>query len=414
MTHAELSSTSEPGARRTSDATPLRRSIGMVALASALGVAASMLPVAGPASADPIADARAQAAAITAKIQAAEAQIQALTGQVTAADYRLSQLQGQIDASKVELAKDQQQVSQDQAQLRSQAIADYTSSGTTSTDTQLFTSNVNTSGIRSEYSAIATGNVTATIARLHTAQAHLQDTQTSLEQQQAQAKATRDSLTQSQSQASALAQQDQTTLASVDANIQNLVAQQKAAAEAAAAQAAQAAFNQRLQQAQAAQAAAQTAAQTAAAVTPGGGSSRPSGGSSGGAGNACPHGTTTPLAAGAAGAVQAAEREIGVPYVWGGNTPAGFDCSGLVQWAYAQVGIGLPHYSGAQYADTTHIPLADIQPGDLLFYGPGGSDHVAMYVGGGSMIEAPYTGASVWITGVRTGSGFVGVGRVVG
>ncbi len=53
-----------------------------------------------------------------------------------------------------------------------------------------------------------------------------------------------------------------------------------------------------------------------------------------------------------------------------------------------------------------------MQPGDLLFYGPGGSEHVAMYVGGGSMIEAPYTGASVWITGVRTGDGFAGVGRV--
>ena len=138
------------------------------------------------------------------------------------------------------------------------------------------------------------------------------------------------------------------------------------------------------------------------------------GGSGSGASPAAPVPTAPlpPLAPGAAGAVQAAEREIGVPYVWGGNTPAGFDCSGLVQWSYAQVGISLPHYSGAQYEDTTHIPLADIEPGDLLFYGPGGSEHVAMYVGGGSMIEAPYTGASVWITGVRTGDGFVGVGRV--
>jgi cell wall-associated NlpC family hydrolase len=119
-----------------------------------------------------------------------------------------------------------------------------------------------------------------------------------------------------------------------------------------------------------------------------------------------------PLSGAAAVAVAAAEREIGVPYVWGGTTPAGFDCSGLVMWAYAQAGISLPHYSGAQYADTTHIPMADIEAGDLLFYGPGGSQHVAMYVGGGSMIEAPYTGASVWITGVRT-SGLAGVGRVV-
>ena len=81
-------------------------------------------------------------------------------------------------------------------------------------------------------------------------------------------------------------------------------------------------------------------------------------------------------------------------------------------WAYAQVGISLPHYSGAQYDDTTHIPLADIEPGDLLFYGPGGSDHVAMYVGGGEMVEAPETGEDVHITGVRT-DGLAGVGRVV-
>jgi peptidoglycan DL-endopeptidase CwlO len=113
------------------------------------------------------------------------------------------------------------------------------------------------------------------------------------------------------------------------------------------------------------------------------------------------------------GAIQAAMSQRGVPYVWGGETPGvGFDCSGLVQWSFAQAGISLPRTSGAQYGATTHIPLADIQAGDLLFYGPGGSEHVAMYVGGGSMIEAPFTGASVWVTGVRTDSGFVGVGRV--
>jgi cell wall-associated NlpC family hydrolase len=62
-------------------------------------------------------------------------------------------------------------------------------------------------------------------------------------------------------------------------------------------------------------------------------------------------------------------------------------------------------------ADSTPVPISDLQPGDLLFYGPGGSQHVAMYVGGGEMIESPYTGASVWITGLRLGSGFAGAGR---
>jgi len=361
--------------------------------------------LATPASADPIADAQAQASAITAKLNATQAQIAALTGQVNAADYKLSQLQDQISASQAEMAKDQHTVAVDEAQLRAQALADYTSSGTSSSSTQLFTSNVNTSGIRSEYSSIATGNVTSTIDHLHTAQAQLASTQASLEQQRSQAQATKDSLASAQQQATNLAAGEKSTLASVDANIQTLVAQKQAAEAAAAQAAAQAAFNQRVAAAQAAR---------AAAATPGPsvGSGSSGSGSGGGAPTVVPSAPPPPLSAGAAGAVQAAEREVGVPYVWGGTTPAGFDCSGLVMWAYAQVGIGLPHYSGAQYASTTHISMADIQPGDLLFYGPGGSDHVAMYVGGGSMIEAPYTGASVWITGVRT-SGLTGVGRVV-
>ena len=376
-----------------------------IAVASVLGATSVVFTAATPASADPISDAKAQAAAISAKLSAAQTQIQVLTGQVNQADYKLSQLRGQIAASQAQMANDQREVSRDQSQLRHQAISDYTSSGTSNTATQIFTSNVNTTGIRSEYSSIAAGNVTSTIAHLHTAQAQLAATQSSLQQQQGQAQAERNSLSSAQSQASSLAAQDAATLASVNANIQTLVQQQQAAAAAAAAAAAQAAFNQRVQAAKAAQ----TRQAPSAPSQPSGGSAS---GSSRGTGTVpAPTAPPPPLSGGASGAVQAAEREVGVPYVWGGTTPAGFDCSGLVMWAYAQVGIGLPHYSGAQYAATSHISMADIQPGDLLFYGPGGSDHVSMYVGGGSMIEAPYTGATVLITGVRTG-GLTGVGRV--
>jgi cell wall-associated NlpC family hydrolase len=112
--------------------------------------------------------------------------------------------------------------------------------------------------------------------------------------------------------------------------------------------------------------------------------------------------------------VAAAETQLGVPYQWGAESPGvAFDCSGLTAWAWTQAGVPLPHYSGAQFDDSTPVPLADIEPGDLLFYGPGGDEHVAMYVGGGQMIEAPYTGANVWITAVRTDAAddFVGVGR---
>jgi len=98
----------------------------------------------------------------------------------------------------------------------------------------------------------------------------------------------------------------------------------------------------------------------------------------------------------AAIAVQAAESRVGDPYVWGAAGPDAFDCSGLVMWAYEQAGISLPHFSGAQFADTTQIPMSDLEPGDLVFPADPG-EHVAMYVGGGMIVQAPYTGADVQI-----------------
>jgi cell wall-associated NlpC family hydrolase len=95
-------------------------------------------------------------------------------------------------------------------------------------------------------------------------------------------------------------------------------------------------------------------------------------------------------------AVAAAESRVGDPYVWGAAGPNAFDCSGLVMWAYEQAGVYLPHYSGAQYADTIHIPMSDLEPGDLVFPADPGQ-HVAMYVGNGEIVQAPYTGADVQV-----------------
>jgi cell wall-associated NlpC family hydrolase len=89
-----------------------------------------------------------------------------------------------------------------------------------------------------------------------------------------------------------------------------------------------------------------------------------------------------------------AERYLGVPYVWGGASPSGFDCSGLVQYVYAKLGIDLPHSSQMQWGCGTPVARSQLEPGDLVFFG---SDihHVGIYVGGGSMIHAPHTGAVV-------------------
>jgi len=110
-------------------------------------------------------------------------------------------------------------------------------------------------------------------------------------------------------------------------------------------------------------------------------------------------------------AIATAESYIGVWYQWGGASRSGVDCSGLIMLAYQAAGIDFPHYSGAMYEDTERVPLADIEPGDLLFYGYDGDDHVAMYVGDGKMIEAEMTGTQVHIVPVRLGYGFFGLGR---
>jgi cell wall-associated NlpC family hydrolase len=111
-------------------------------------------------------------------------------------------------------------------------------------------------------------------------------------------------------------------------------------------------------------------------------------------------------------AIRAALSYLGVPYVWGGASRSGVDCSGLIMLAWDAAGVYLPHYSGAQYADTVHIPRRDIRPGDLIFYGYDGDQHVTMYLGHGLMIEAPTYGQVVHITPARWGYGYWGVGRV--
>ncbi len=110
-------------------------------------------------------------------------------------------------------------------------------------------------------------------------------------------------------------------------------------------------------------------------------------------------------------AINAAMSYIGTPYVWGGASHSGVDCSGLIMLAYEAAGIDFPHYSGAMYQDTMRVPLVDIEPGDLIFYGYDGDQHVAMYVGDGKMIEAEMTGTLVHIVPIRLGYGFFGLGR---
>jgi cell wall-associated NlpC family hydrolase len=98
-----------------------------------------------------------------------------------------------------------------------------------------------------------------------------------------------------------------------------------------------------------------------------------------------------PNASAAAIAVQAAYSVLGAPYVFGAAGPSAFDCSGLTSWAWAQAGVYLPHSASAQYSSLPRVPLSDVQPGDIIYYGNFGP-HVGIYVGGGTIIHARHPG----------------------
>lgn len=107
---------------------------------------------------------------------------------------------------------------------------------------------------------------------------------------------------------------------------------------------------------------------------------------------------------GASTAIATAQSYLGVPYVWGGESYGGVDCSGLTMLAWGSAGVDLPHLSRAQYSYGTHVPIGSMEAGDLIFWSSNGTQsgiyHVAIYLGGGQMIEAPTFGVPVRITGV--------------
>jgi cell wall-associated NlpC family hydrolase len=96
------------------------------------------------------------------------------------------------------------------------------------------------------------------------------------------------------------------------------------------------------------------------------------------------------------GVVGIAMQYLGVPYVWGGASPSGFDCSGLVMYVYAKVGVSLPHNAAAQYGYGMPVSRDQLQPGDLVFFN--GLGHNGIYIGGGQFIHAPHTGDVVKIS----------------
>ncbi|MFI4971062.1 MAG: NlpC/P60 family protein [Hyphomicrobiales bacterium] len=337
-----------------------------IALAVASSTAISISPP--PSGASNIATNRARAAILYRQIQFTGNRVEALGQQYDLAQITLRQDNNRIEVLKTSVVQLEQRVHEGNDQLRRDAIFAYVTNGSAANTNSLFSGHPDKVDAINVYNQIAEGNVRALLTKLTSYKIQLVRQQVLLVAQDRRAASATRRAAKALHDASLLRATLQRALNQVKGQIARFIAEQEAA----------------------------VAARSAGQLK----SARPS-----------KNFPAPPPDSRANIAVRAALSLIGVPYVWGGASRRGVDCSGLVLLAYAAAGIFLPHYSGFQYADTARVPLWDIRPGDLLFYGPNGSEHEAMYIGRGQMVEASSTGTLVHISPIRLGYGFVGLGR---
>jgi len=321
---------------------------------------------------------RAKANAIAGEIQVEQTKIQQLGQQYDQELLAQQKTAGQITKTKSDIASAKADESSIEASLRKEAIAAYMDGGSLTTLQLLLESNTANVSVRQGFLDAATGEQRQQVASLQVTEQRLaKDERTLHTEQQAEA-AQAKALAQDKAQAEALQRSEQQTLSSLKGRIAQLVAEQQAARKAAERAAEQRKIAQEQAQAQA------------------------SGGGGGGGGGPASNAPLVIPQTGSLGAraVAIAEQQLGKPYVWAAAGPNSFDCSGLVQYVYAQLGISLAHYTVSQWDETAHVPLADAQPGNLVFYqdpGTGFIYHVGIYIGHGEMIDAPETGENVQI-----------------
>ena len=382
---------------------PRRRSV-VVATLVVLGAIAPIGLSAG-AGAQSIAQTRAEIAALSAQLNAETKRSEVTANQYDAVEARFGQLSNDVKILQGRIRAKQAQIAATKKVLVTDLVRSFVDGASAAQVEALFNQSVTSSDARGVFSTLVVGNVNKIQARLERENKALNRSIKSVASTREQAKAQATQMQDLLAQNIAAQNQTQHTLNVVTASLRTQIIAYEVAAGAAAAK-----NRDTYAEEQAVNAASQVGGQAAAnqvieairANTP-----------------PVNYGTPAGSAQGEA-ALHAAESQIGVPYVWGGETAGqGFDCSGLVQWAWAKAGISIPRTTEEQWAALPHVSMHDLQPGDLIFYynldGDNAVDHVVMYAGSGpwgtsTIIAAAHTGTNISLAPIFT-FGLIGAAR---
>jgi cell wall-associated NlpC family hydrolase len=389
---------------------PLGVFVGIALLFSMVTVSASW--------ADPLGDKKAEAARIQEQLDKQGEKVSILAERSNRARLKVSEVDGSLAKAQAEVARSDERLQLVRGRLAEAAVLAYVHGGSNSLIGHLARGGQDDMIVRTQYLRVASADQRRIIGEVRAAKDDFQSDKSRLEaERRAAARAAGEA--ESASAAAAAAEDAQrAVLGQVTGELTDLVAAEQARKEAEAAR------NRPAPAAILAAPGPALAVEGGPAITEAPRVPNPAGApvaappaaakaapAQGAPASAAP--AAVPASGKGAVAVAEARKQLGKPYVYGGAGPDNFDCSGLTRWAWKAAGVSLSHSAYDQWFETTRVPVDQVQPGDLLFFGDDGVEsihHNAIYIGGGDMIEASQTGTPIRIRGWRSVD-LVGAGR---
>ncbi len=345
-----------------------QRFTSLIAVAITLGSGFAVFD-ANVTGAAPVDSKRAEAARLQQQIDTNGARISSLGEQYNGARLAFDEATAKIEGSQRRLETARAHTRRVRALVRERAVRLYTSAGSKSPLDDLEVASVRELASRSRYASAASDRDTTIIGELGRARDQLRVEKRNAQRQQEDAGRQREAARQARAEIEAANVAQQQLLSKVKGEIAAIMAEDQRRREDAARRSA--------------------IARTAPTANRG---RAPGAVDPGTVGGNFPN---IPTSGRVAAVIAYARAQIGKPYIFATAGPNTFDCSGLTMMAWRQAGVSMAHFSGAQFNQFPHVALSDLQPGDLVFKGRGGVDHVALYIGGGMQIAATQTGSFV-------------------